>query len=179
MFLGQAIYVLGPLQLAYCGCFSPVNLECREMGVYGGSCVMQFSFMAHGWQLVARINPNPAFGVATDRRSAADRWPQRLFSSGPDLCLARLSTTFGPAYTEAETRSSAREERKQTELIQHRIEFGWDLSQQALGILICDFQGTDSNGLQSAQQSLDFAFFAFDSPFMGELGTDSGCDVLL
>jgi hypothetical protein len=37
--------------------------------------------------------------------------------------------------------------------------------------LVCDFQGTDSNGLQPAQQSLDFAFFAFDSPFMGELST--------
>jgi hypothetical protein len=62
------------------------------------------------------------------------------------------------------------EEWKQTELTQHRIELGWDLSQQALGILICDFQGTDSNGLHPAQQPLDFAFFAFDSPLMGELG---------
>jgi hypothetical protein len=62
------------------------------------------------------------------------------------------------------------EERKQTELSQHRIELGWDLSQQALGILVCDFQGPDSNGLQPAQQSLEFAFFAFGSPFMGELG---------
>jgi hypothetical protein len=49
------------------------------------------------------------------------------------------------------------EERKQTELTQQRIELGWDLSQQALGILVCNFQGTDSNGLQAAQQSLDFS----------------------
>ena len=63
-----------------------------------------------------------------------------------------------------------REERKQTELTQERIELGWDLSQQALGVLVCDFQSTDSNGLQAAQQSLDFACFAFGSPFIGKLG---------
>jgi hypothetical protein len=59
------------------------------------------------------------------------------------------------------------EQRKQTELTQQGIELGWDLSQQALGVLVCDFQGPDSYGLQPAQQSLDFAFFAFDSPFIG------------
>jgi hypothetical protein len=48
-------------------------------------------------------------------------------------------------------------------------ELGWDLSQRALAVLVCNFQGTDSNGLQPAQQPLDFAFFAFDSPFIGEL----------
>jgi site-specific recombinase XerD len=66
--------------------------------------------------------------------------------------------------------SKKNEGKKQTELTQHRIELGWDLSQQALGILVYDFQGTDSNRLQPAQQALDFAFFALDSPFMGELG---------
>jgi hypothetical protein len=55
-------------------------------------------------------------------------------------------------------------------LTQQRIELGWDLSQQALGVLVCDFQGTDSNGLQLAQQSLDLACFAFGSPFIGKLG---------
>jgi hypothetical protein len=53
------------ISLAYGGCFSPVNLECGEMGICG-SRVMQFSFMAHGWQLVARINPNPAFVPNTE-----------------------------------------------------------------------------------------------------------------
>jgi hypothetical protein len=62
------------------------------------------------------------------------------------------------------------EERKQTELTQQGIELGWDLSQQAFGVLVCDFQGTDSNGLQPAQQSWDRACFAFGSLFIGELG---------
>jgi hypothetical protein len=31
--------------------------------------------------------------------------------------------------------------------------------------LVCDFQGPDSYGLQPAQESLDLAIFAFDSPF--------------
>ena len=44
------------------------------------------------------------------------------------------------------------------------------MSQEALGVLACDFQGTDSNALQLAQQSLDLACFAFGSPFIGKLG---------
>ena len=37
--------------------------------------------------------------------------------------------------------------RKQPELTKHRIELGRDLSQEALGVLVCDFQGADSNPL--------------------------------
>ena len=36
--------------------------------------------------------------------------------------------------------------------------------------MACDFQGTDSNCLQLAQQSLDLAFFAFGSPFVAQSG---------
>jgi hypothetical protein len=68
------------------------------------------------------------------------------------------------------------EERKQTELTQHRIELGPDLSQEALGVLVCDFQGTDSNPLSLAQQSLDLACFAFGSPFIGKLGAEPVSD---
>src|SRR5260370_42529971 len=44
----------------------------------------------------------------------------------------------------------------------------WDLGQQTLGVLSCDFQCTDPDRLQAAQQALDLSFFAFGLPFIGQ-----------
>src|ERR1700730_8352263 len=62
------------------------------------------------------------------------------------------------------------ESRKQTEPTQQSVELRWDLGQQALGVLAGDFQITDANCLQLAQQPLDLAFFAFGSPFVAQPG---------
>jgi hypothetical protein len=50
--------------------------------------------------------------------------------------------------------------KEQTEPTQQCVELGWDLGQQALEVLACDFQGTGPNFLQPAQQSLDLACLA-------------------
>jgi hypothetical protein len=57
------------------------------------------------------------------------------------------------------------EQAKRTESGKRSVELRWDLGQQAFGVLSGDFQSTNPDGLQLAQQALDLAF---GSPFLGQ-----------
>lgn len=57
------------------------------------------------------------------------------------------------------------EKTNRLQLGKQRVELWWGLSQQALGVLSCDFQSTDPDRL-----ALDLTCFAFGSPLNGQPG---------